>query len=150
MNLPRIHLSRESRFTEPRNDTCVQLARAVLQAEGRSELGLSIALVDDEAIAAINEQYLQHLGPTDVISFPLFDPADCDPEPILGEVIVSLETACREAPSFKREARDEALLYLVHGMLHLLGYDDHEDQDRQRMSERQEQLLSEFLANEPK
>jgi probable rRNA maturation factor len=123
-----------------------RLARFVLEVEGKGHLGLSIAFVDDDSIAEMNEAYLGHKGPTDVISFPLLGANDTDW--VLGEVVVSLDTAIRQAPENDRQPLWEALLYVVHGTLHLLGYDDHEEAQRRTMHKRQQELLDIFLKSD--
>jgi len=120
------------------------IARYTLVAEGQPALELSITLVDDERIAAMHVEYLDVEGPTDVISFPLRD--EGDPDPLLGEVVVSLDTALRQSADHDLDPWKEALLYVVHGSLHLLGYDDHEPDDEARMAKRQRALLDAFLA----
>lgn len=120
------------------------LAAEVLAAEDASGQELSVTLVDDEQIAQLHLDYMDIPGPTDVISFPLSDPED--PIPILGEVVVSVDTAAREAEERGLSLEEELLRYVVHGTLHLLGYDDHEEQERIEMHARQEELLATFLS----
>lgn len=122
------------------------LVRAVLRAEGAGDRRVSVAFVDDREIARIHVGFLGVPGPTDVVSFPLEDEHD----DLLGEVVVSTDTAAREARARKLPLDREVLLYVVHGLLHLLGYDDHRAADRRRMHARQEELLEAFLAKEKK
>jgi probable rRNA maturation factor len=117
----------------------LNLVRAVLAAEQHTRASISIALVDDAGIRALNRKHLGHDWPTDVISFPL-SPAD---DPVLtGELVVSTETACASARSLGVEPRDELALYVVHGLLHLCGFDDHHDADALRMREREHEVLA--------
>jgi probable rRNA maturation factor len=95
---------------------------------------LNISFTDDEGIEPINVQFLQHEGATDVISFDYLDDyeedfADPDDPFVLGELLISLETAENQAKTYQSSFNDEALLYLAHGILHLCGYDDHEEND---------------------
>lgn len=120
------------------------LAGFVLRAEGRGEVGLSVSVVDDEAMAALHERYSGIAGPTDVLAFPLEDEVP-GPEALLGEVVVSADTAAREAEARGLPFARELLLYVAHGVLHLLGYDDHDEEERNRMHARQEELLDAFL-----
>lgn len=120
------------------------VALHVLAAEGQPEAELSVTLVDDARIAQIHVDYMDIPGATDVISFPLGDPSD--PIPILGEVVVSVDTAAREAQERGITLQEELLRYVVHGTLHLFGYDDHEPDDHAAMHARQEELLAEALA----
>ena len=90
---------------------------------------LSILLVDDEFIAELNEQYLNRKGPTNVIAFPMREgeAADIHPE-LLGDVVVSVETAMREAEDLSQPFEERLRFLLVHGILHLFGH-DHEKSD---------------------
>jgi probable rRNA maturation factor len=101
---------------------------------------ISIAIVDDTTIHRLNRQYLQHDYPTDVLSFLL----DSQPEQgrIDGEVIVSDETARRQAPQYGWSADEERLLYIVHGTLHLAGLDDATDALRAEMQNAEDQYLT--------
>lgn len=123
------------------------LAAHVLVAERRPDAALSVTIVGDRRIAALHRDWLGVPGPTDVISFPLSD--DEAPLPgapaLLGEVVVSADTAAREARARGLPFERELLLYVAHGTLHLLGYDDHDPRDRARMHRRQEALLERFL-----
>lgn len=126
---------------------CLKLSRqrlravteAVLHAEGVEDAEISVALVTDDGIAEINEKYLRHQGPTDVISFPYTEPAE---RPLSGEIILSTETAVREAERRRHGAEEEATLYLIHGLLHLCGHDDHEPADRRKMRRREKVYLN--------
>ena len=114
----------------------------VLRAEGYSRGGVEVAFVNDETIAQLHEQFMDIPGPTDVITFPMHDPED--PHSSLGEVVVSTDTAIRQAPEFGLDPVDESLLYVVHGVLHIAGYDDQEVEERDQMTARQLQLLLEW------
>ena len=116
--------------------------RHVMKKEGRGE-DVSIAFVDNARIAELNEQFLKHAGPTDVISFNLDGPGD--PDGLLGEVVVSAEMAAAEARRRHIAIKRELLLYVIHGVLHLLGYDDSAPREARLMRGRQRRLLNEFL-----
>ncbi len=120
--------------------------RHVLRAEGVEEAELSVALLGDAEIAALNEEYLDHAGPTDVLSFHLHEPGD----PPLGDVYVGVEQALRQAAEFGATPAEEVLRLAVHGTLHVLGWDhpDGEERTRSEMFRRQEELLKEFLESE--
>lgn len=129
-------------------DALARLAAGVLRAEGRTDVALSVTVVDDERMAALHVEYSGVEGPTDVLAFPLLDPDDppTDEPPLLGEVVVSADTAAREATARGLAFERELGLYVVHGVLHLLGWDDQDDDDRARMHARQEALLDALLA----
>jgi probable rRNA maturation factor len=108
------------------------LARACLAGEGRTNVELSISLVDADEMERLHREYLGEPGPTDVLSFPLGE-ADGDVL-LLGDVVICPQVAAAQAPVGKAENG----LLLVHGILHLLGH-DHEDQaDRDAMWAKQE------------
>jgi probable rRNA maturation factor len=117
----------------------VRLVETVLTAEKRTDTSISIALVDNETIHALNRKHLGHDWPTDVISFPLSSPD----EPVLaGELVVSGEMAAATAAELGAEPSDELHLYVVHGLLHLCGYDDRAEARTDQMRRREEELLA--------
>jgi probable rRNA maturation factor len=115
------------------------LARRVLEAEGVDRAEVSIAIVDDPTIHAVNRDHLAHDCPTDVISFVLSDPED---DLFAGELIVSFETARRMAERDGVEVWTELVLYVVHGVLHLCGYDDLTGEGAAAMRVREGELLA--------
>ncbi len=102
-------------------------ARGVLAALGHARSELSIALVDDREMAELNGTHREREGPTDVLSFSLLEGEHGDFRGrLLGDVVISVETAQRQARQAHRGFDDELFRLLVHGVLHLLGH-DHED-----------------------
>jgi probable rRNA maturation factor len=116
----------------------LELVQRVLRLEGRRRASISIAVVDDEAIHQINKAHLGHDWPTDVITFPLSEPEDAT---LSGELVVSAETACTTARERSLNPADELALYVVHGLLHLCGYDDHSDAAAAVMRQREREIL---------
>lgn len=116
-------------------------ARGVLTVEKIRDAVISIAVVDDQKMHDLNLQYLQHDYATDVLSFPLSDDED---GPLEGEVIVSIDTAEREAAEYGWKTDDELLLYVVHGVLHLVGYDDQDLTERKEMRDAEAKHLARF------
>jgi probable rRNA maturation factor len=104
-------------------------ARAVLQDHGPPTCRVSIALVDDSTIHTLNRQYLQHDYATDVLSFVLEE----TPDLLEGEIIVSGDTAAAQAGEYDCTPAEELLLYVIHGILHLVGFDDQTTQAREEM-----------------
>lgn len=150
-----IHISSSQCAVEVSEEELLHAARLTLYSEGIVEAEISIALVDDETIHQVNRDYLQHDYPTDVISF-LLESGDVDPRGvsgmdavgkrgygqwICGEVILSGDTAVREAIEYEWEPQAEVVLYLVHGLLHLCGYDDQTDEQQQIMRAREREIL---------
>jgi len=112
-------------------------ARRVLESEGITSGTLSIAVVSDKVIRPLNRRYLQHDYATDVLSFLL----DTGPKTLEGEVIVSADTAAAQASEYGSSVANELLLYVIHGTLHLIGYDDTTPAARKRMLARQRRYL---------
>jgi probable rRNA maturation factor len=123
-----------------------RLVRRVLDREGHRRGSISIALVDEATIHALNRTHLGHDWPTDVISFPLSDPDDPD---WAAELVVSAEMARTTAREIGVEPSHELALYIVHGLLHLCGYDDTVESDARRMRRREEELLAELGIPDP-
>jgi rRNA maturation RNase YbeY len=99
-------------------------ARRMLAALDSERAELSILLVDDAAIADLNQRYRGRSRPTDVLAFSLLEGAHADRRgALLGDVVIGIETAARQARARRRTLDDEVARLLVHGALHLLGYD---------------------------
>ena len=111
----------------------IEAARGVLQGQGIQQGSLSIAVVEDSVIHDLNRRFLQHDNPTDVLSFLL----DASPGRVEGEVVVSADTAAERCGSYGWAVQDELVLYVVHGVLHLVGFDDGTTTQRQAMQERE-------------
>ncbi|WP_165224320.1 rRNA maturation RNase YbeY [Aquisphaera insulae] len=133
-----VDISNTQRFLGVDAGRLAELARAVLRGEGVSEASISIALVDDATIHRINRQHLDHDWPTDVISFVLSEPADPG---LVGELVISAEMARSTAAELSEDPDSELELYVVHGLLHLCGYDDTSDGPAAAMRERQRDIL---------
>ncbi|HYF51288.1 MAG TPA: rRNA maturation RNase YbeY [Planctomycetota bacterium] len=106
------------------------------------KLAVDVIVVNDARIAQLNTAHMRHKGPTDVLSFPM---GEIDPERRvfnLGEIVVSSETAKREAAERGLPFEEELSRYCVHGFLHLLGYDDDTRTQREEMFAIQEKALS--------
>ncbi len=146
-----IHLSNNQQHL-PVSESLVHAAvTQTLKSQNVANAEIVVALVDDESIHVVNREHLEHDYPTDVISF-LYD-FDCDsntdnPKALLGseatldgELVISTETAIRESAAYQWNPLDELRLYIVHGLLHLCGYDDQTDSDREIMRQREKAIL---------
>jgi len=114
-----------------------------------SETELAVILLNDRQITEINETYLRHQGPTDVISFDYiqdFQMNEFSPEDpyTVGELYISLDTAARQGKEYGKSVNDELLLYIVHGILHLCGYDDHNEKDIKEMRKAETRVLNQL------
>lgn len=116
-------------------------AITALEAENAGPVVLSIALLDDAGIAGINESYLSHTGPTDVISFPLAQPG----APLVGDIYIGAEQARRQAAEYGVSETEELVRLVVHGTLHVLGW-DHPEGESSPMFARQEEIVARIAA----
>lgn len=107
---------------------------------GLADAEISVAIVDDPTIHRLNRQFLEHDYPTDVISFVLEAAAGR----LEGEIVASADTAIEQAARLGWPPQDELLLYVAHGALHLVGYDDLDAESAARMRQRERQCLAEF------
>lgn len=112
--------------------------RMVLRDAGIVDAIVSLAVVDDATIRKLHHRFLGHDTPTDVLSFVL----EPDQAMLEGEIVVGAETASRQAARFGWTAADELLLYVIHGALHLAGYDDRTPRQRAIMERRQTEYLA--------
>ncbi len=97
---------------------------------------VEVSLISDEEISRVHAQFMDNPHPTDVITFPYGEE---------GEILISVETAQRQAEEFDSPLEREITLYLVHGLLHLVGYEDATPSSRDEMDALQEGLLAELL-----
>jgi len=117
-------------------DRLAALARATLLGEGLGRAELSVSFVEEEEIEELHVRFMDEPGPTDVLSFPMGeDDVDEDDVRVLGDVVICPAVAARNSPS---DPDAEIRLLLVHGILHLLGYDHEDDEERAAMWERQQ------------
>ncbi|NIP85372.1 MAG: rRNA maturation RNase YbeY [Planctomycetales bacterium] len=135
-----VELINETQDASLEQERLVGAVQHVLQSESISSAEIGIAIVDDAKIHELNLQYLGHDYPTDVLSFPL----GANQHPLQGEIAVSLDTARAAAAAYGWSVQDELLLYVVHGTLHLVGYDDQDPPSARRMRARQHELLSQL------
>ena len=120
--------------------------QVILDALGSPDGELSILLLDDPQIAVLNKNYLQREGPTNVIAFPMREGAFTEINPdLLGDVVISLETAEKEGLEAGVSMMDRLDELMIHGILHLFGY-DHETSDTEaaRMEAKSRELLEQI------
>ncbi len=110
----------------------------VFQGEKACYRLLGIVLTGHEHVCALNKQFRQREYVTDVLAFPLHE----GKEPVEGEVYVDLDTAHERAPEFGASFEEEALRYVIHGLLHLIGYLDETPEAKARMHEREDRYLA--------
>jgi probable rRNA maturation factor len=134
-----IYLEAEIPFDEPLLE---RAAQAALEHQGASsESELSILLTDDARLQALNQKYLGIDAPTDVLSFPA---SETDPEtgaPYLGDILISVPRAQAQAEAAGHPLEAEVQLLVVHGVLHLLGHDHADANEKARMWKAQAEIL---------
>ncbi len=113
--------------------------RALMRAAGEDGAAISVSLVDDAAIRSINREHRGKDKPTDVLSFPL-QPDAGDPERLLGDIVISIETARRQAAGYDAPLQREVYRLLIHGLLHVLGHDHEKAGERARMEAEERRL----------
>jgi probable rRNA maturation factor len=126
----------------------VSTAKRLLAALGEEDASLCLTLVADDAIRRLNSKHRGKDRPTDVLSFPLFEAGQTGHEPVermLGDVVISLDTARRQAADYDATLQNELYRLLIHGILHVLGHDHEESMQRDAM-EREERRLAQAIA----
>ena len=125
----------------------LKLAKTILRHEGVDCASLSIVFVSRQRIKALNKKFLGRDYTTDVLAFDLSDEALSKsktrrkPRAILGDIVISTDAVLGNARAYKTGLSEELALYVIHGILHLLGFDDCKTQDAQKMRRKEHQLL---------
>ena len=120
-----------------RPDLIRAACREAFQSEGRALTGgLTVLFADRRRMLGINKAFLGHSHDTDVIAFP-YD----EPQAGAGDIVISAPMARRQARELGHSVLREVLTLVLHGALHILGYDDHRPRDRRRMFAKQDRLL---------
>ncbi len=120
-----------------------ETAKKILEEEGYDDKEISITLVSEDEIKKLNQEYLGILSPTDVISFALNE--SFDPEPakkLLGDIYICYDIAVLQAEEAGTDIIDELNLLTIHGVLHLIGYDDKDAIQKRKMDERTNYYLN--------
>lgn len=123
-----------------------QLAEAI-RLSGVTTGSLSVTLIDDPTMIALHAEHCDDPTPTDVLTFDLAPPEADRSGPVThidGDLVICRDEAQRQATARGHDTRVELLLYVVHGLMHLLGEDDHDDQDYKRMHQREDRLLTQM------
>src|ERR1700689_4719536 len=115
-----------------------EIVRTLLAGEEIADFEISRAFDDNQTIHVLNKRSLDHDEPTDVLSFPLSDPSA---RKLAGELVIGVEVARDQAARRGHDVQAELALYVIHGLLHLCGYDDKSDATAARMRERERHYL---------
>ena len=144
-----IDINNYSTYSEIDLSIIHQAAYLTLATHKSEDYELSILLTYDDHIAELNREYRSIDSPTDVLAFPMLENDDKSliDSKILGDVVISLDTAEKQARSEKRSLEDEVAFLTVHGILHLLGYDHHSPEDARKMFNKQTAILQKMQVN---
>ena len=121
-----------------------EVAEKTLELEGvKNEVSVNFLFVDNEKIKELNRKFLNRNEPTDVISFGAKKGSGIkkSPKGFIGEIAISAQMAEYNARQFGTTFKEELFLYIIHGILHLLGYDDRTKSQRRNMEKRQNRIL---------
>lgn len=135
-------------IASPLNPGQIQLAveETLRQADAALDVDLAVVLTDDQELQRLNQEYLGIDAPTDVLSFPAgFVDPDSN-QPYLGDILISLERAQQQADMNRQSIQQELRLLIVHGVLHLLGYDHAEEDEKERMWSMQEKIITHLVS----
>jgi probable rRNA maturation factor len=137
-----VYLSNATRKTGLDFRAVERTAEALLAAVDERDSSVSISFVRDPAIQAINREHRGKDAPTDVLSFPLVEPDNAYPgaERLLGDIVISVDTAQRQAAGYDAPLEREVQRLLIHGVLHLLGHDHMQPGERAIMQKEERRL----------
>ena len=131
-----------------REEEIREYIQKVLEKEYESEspVYMSLLFTSNDEIQVINREYRDKDQPTDVISFAYHETDDFDigPYDTLGDIVISLERVVEQAKEYNHSAKRELYYVLTHGILHLLGYDHIEEEDKKEMRAKEEEILGSF------
>ncbi|MEJ2169560.1 MAG: rRNA maturation RNase YbeY [Desulfobacterales bacterium] len=141
--------NRQSRFKLPPKKI-KQTVQAILSALDCPDGEISILIVDDPQIAKLNRRYLNRRGPTNVIAFAMREGEFAHVTPhLLGDVVISADTAAKEAQNCGLSIERRFNELLVHGILHLFGYDhENSESEARRMEEKSRELMKRIMTND--
>lgn len=121
------------------------VAKKLLREVDEADSALSLSLVDDPEIQELNREHRGKDKPTDVLSFPLYEAGEQtqgDGERLLGDVVISIDTARRQAADYDAPLQNELYRLLIHGILHVLGHDHEEPAERAAMEAEERRLAA--------
>lgn len=143
-----IEITRQQKKTPLLPSRIKKIVQKILKKEGVRTARLSLVFVTDRVLRDLNKKFLQHDYPTDVLAFDFRERKSFRGKSsrkqvrcLEGEIVVSTGAACRQARAFHSTPRREIILYIAHGILHLLGYDDQRPRDREKMRKKEREIL---------
>jgi len=119
------------------SEDLISVMSSVLDGEDKDYTSISVLLVSDDEIKEVNKKYLGHDYATDVVTFPLHE----DSSPIEGEIYVSLQTTEKNSKTYNNSHSNEIIRVVIHGILHLAGYDDSTSESKAEMKRKEDFYL---------
>jgi len=120
------------------------ITKKILKSLHLHSADLSLVFVSDRRMKILNQKYLKYNFSTDVLAFDLREQKG-SLRTLGGEIIISTDTAKRNSKIYGTTLKKEIVLYVIHGILHLVGYDDHEARDIRRMREKEQEILGKII-----
>ena len=124
-----------------------QITKGLLELLPQYHFELSICFVSTSEITRLNQTFLQHAGPTDVITFDYSDPSR--PQHLSGDIVICMEQAISQARRFRTAWQSELVRYIIHGLLHLMGYDHETDAEAEEMEAIERAALGRLAIPDP-
>ena len=143
-----IYINNQQELIDLKPEDITELIKKIFTAAKLKDHGeLSVTFMDDNAIADLNQTYRKKEGPTDILSFPQDEgmefpaPEDENYLPLIGDIMISIETAKKQAEEMGHPLDRELKILLIHGILHLYGYDHEDDEEAAAMQEKEKEIL---------
>jgi probable rRNA maturation factor len=120
-----------------------KIVKTILKHEGVKKTTLSLVFVSNQKIKVLNKKYLKRDHATDVLAFDLTDRAHQKKKTseVTADIFISTDSAIQNSKKYRTNLDEEIVLYVIHGILHLLGYDDHDPQKTKKMRNKERKLL---------
>lgn len=141
---PTVEISSTQKAVRVPRKRITELVSFISRMEAVAIAHVDVAFVDSDDMAGMNDRWLSHVGPTDVLSFDLGN--DGVTPGLWAQIVICGPVAAKQAADRNLSVEYEILLYVAHGLLHLMGYEDHTIRGQAKMRARQEELVQEFLA----
>ena len=135
--MPKVSIASPQELVKLDRPRLREIVRQVMAEEDIKDYEISLAFVDNPTLHGINKRFLEHDEPTDVITFPY-----SSGKVLVGELVIGVEVALEQARVGGHEVDAELALYVIHGLLHLVGYDDKDAHDRKQMRVRERYHLN--------
>lgn len=127
----------------PNSPQVLKITKKILHHENVDQAILSVVFVSHQKMRALNKKYLSRDYVTDVLAFDLSDntPLKRNSKVVVGDIVISTDAALKHVSSHQTTLARELTLYVIHGILHLLGYDDHKSADAKKMRKKEKEIL---------